>query len=877
MPDNSSISYGSFAGESNNVDMARTRRSRSGKDGGGGGQASPISSIINLLNTIIGAGTLAMPSVMSHMGITLGVFMILWSGLTSSFGLYLQARCARYLDRGTSSFFALSQLTYPNAAIVFDTAIAVKCFGVGVSYMIIIGDLMPGVMKGLLGDDTVETIPFLLDRNFWVTAFMLVIIPLAFLRRLDSLKYTSVIALVSIGYLIILVVYHFAADTIQERGEVNVIEWQGPVAMLSTLPIVIFAYTCHQNMFSILNEIKDNSPASIVGVIGGSIGSAASVYILVAITGYLTFGNDVVGNIIQMYHSSVASTIGKAAIVVLVTFSIPLQIHPCRASLDAVLKWRPKGSRNGHGSRADSPSGGGRPLLPSNTSAASVDSHGSPVSHISDVRFAILTTLIIVASYMTSLSVSSLDRVLAYVGSTGSTSISFILPGLFFYKISDPEDIHHQRLTKEDDDADAMSADDDNGGAGDDSVAGSAMLASITSLQSGMSGAGGSGSGGVRNFFTRWRRRFRWDLEHLEHGFLRKMALALAIYGMVVMAETADHVYGSRWAGLDTNVEKEELGQVPTRVSGGPLAAGRQASNTLYWAFRRSQDQVNSFGRSFKFCWYFDVVDGLHQDASDGTAVNQHLSPPSSCRFTPQYRSGVKNRKTNEPWEPRGHNTALAAQEALLSSFHSADRMDSKLEATLDETTLSTISLLEARLLRIEHLLYGPTKVKKSGGESTTAVLADLEHRFATLLRNVRIYADLLKIYRSQPALFHPDPISPAVSLDAPELRATVLASSSLFAATSSSLTAVFDAPVPDPRLSADLAALAPRMKGIEAIQMAQAADIAALRSRSEAVIRKWYEQGIVGNSEFISNTERKVVKVEQFVRRKEREAEEDD
>jgi hypothetical protein len=72
-------------------------------------------------------------------------------------------------------------------------------------------------------------------------------------------------------------------------------------------------------MFSILNEIKDASPvrfvatwthqtpcvsltrrASIVGVVGSSIGSASSVYVLVAITGYLTFGNDVNGNIVSM-------------------------------------------------------------------------------------------------------------------------------------------------------------------------------------------------------------------------------------------------------------------------------------------------------------------------------------------------------------------------------------------------------------------------------------------------------------------------------------------------------------------------------------------------------------------------------------------------
>ena len=53
-------------------------------------------------------------------------------------------------------------------------------------------------------------------------------------------------------------------------------------------------------MFSIVNEISDYSPASVVSVVGSSIGSAASIYILVAITGYLTFGNEVTGNIVSM-------------------------------------------------------------------------------------------------------------------------------------------------------------------------------------------------------------------------------------------------------------------------------------------------------------------------------------------------------------------------------------------------------------------------------------------------------------------------------------------------------------------------------------------------------------------------------------------------
>ena len=53
-------------------------------------------------------------------------------------------------------------------------------------------------------------------------------------------------------------------------------------------------------MFSILNEIADNSPRRTTGVVIGSIGSAGLIYILVAVTGYLSFGNNVSGNIIGM-------------------------------------------------------------------------------------------------------------------------------------------------------------------------------------------------------------------------------------------------------------------------------------------------------------------------------------------------------------------------------------------------------------------------------------------------------------------------------------------------------------------------------------------------------------------------------------------------
>lgn len=114
-----------------------------------------------------------------------------------------------------------------------------------------------------------------------------------------------------------------------------------------------------------------------------------------------------------------------------------------------------------------------------------------------ETRFAAITTTIIVLSYIVAMTVSSLEKVLAYVGSTGSTSISFILPGLFYYKIASPDSPQHQRLLKEDDDESEDYADDDEDGT--------------------LIGPGGLKSGP-------WRRKM-----------LRRASLALAIYGVVVM------------------------------------------------------------------------------------------------------------------------------------------------------------------------------------------------------------------------------------------------------------------------------------------------------------------------------------------------------
>lgn len=213
------------------------------------GTATATSAVVNLANTILGTGMLAQPAAIASLGLLLGALMIGFAGFTSALGLYFLSRCASRTPPRQSSFNAVAKLTFPHAAVLFDIAIAVKCFGVSISYLIIIGDLMPKVVQILSPNGDIGDVAlFLLDRRFWITVFMAVIIPLSFLKKLDSLRYTSMIALVAVVYLLFIVVFYFfdPSSPSPPPGSVRLINLS--TDFFTNLPVFIFAFTCHQNV-----------------------------------------------------------------------------------------------------------------------------------------------------------------------------------------------------------------------------------------------------------------------------------------------------------------------------------------------------------------------------------------------------------------------------------------------------------------------------------------------------------------------------------------------------------------------------------------------------------------------------------------------------
>jgi hypothetical protein len=158
--------------------------------------------------------------------------------------------------------------------------------------------------------------------------------------------------------------------------------------------------------------------------------------------------------------TSLLVALGRLGIVLLVGLSYPLQLLPCRACIYSFTSGIVKGKKTPpmFSSRDDSSitahnddedgeaSDEEGPLMPKRY----VYGTAIGVGEMRNSKFVGFTTGILVAGFLIALAVDELEvgkpilpevgtkahrSVLSFVGSTGSTIISFILPGFFYFKL----------------------------------------------------------------------------------------------------------------------------------------------------------------------------------------------------------------------------------------------------------------------------------------------------------------------------------------------------------------------------------------------------------------------------------------------------------
>ena len=200
----------------------------------------------------------------------------------------------------------MSQATIPSLSAFIDGYISLVCFGVGTSYLCIIGDSLPLVMEQLDAPSVLQS------RSVCIALAFVLIAPISFMPSLDALKFTSWLSGAMLLYLVLLILLYalHIPDTLWLdpcldfseggcKGTESLFLWTTDTVRV--MPIFIFNFSCQQNVFTIVNELKDPTPLRVNSVILASVCVSGALYLVVAVSAYKTFGSLVVSDILQMY------------------------------------------------------------------------------------------------------------------------------------------------------------------------------------------------------------------------------------------------------------------------------------------------------------------------------------------------------------------------------------------------------------------------------------------------------------------------------------------------------------------------------------------------------------------------------------------------
>eukprot|EP00729_Bicosta_minor_P017970 gene17970-35255_t len=270
-----------------------------------------------------------------------------------------------------------------------------------VSYLGIIGDMISPAIGQWMGGTNEDFCSVWADRRIAMTAALAIVCPLSVMKNIDSLKYTSFFAIVAIAYLTIVVVVRSGEgmkEAIDFGDQISFAELSEDI--FRALPIVTLAYTCQFNLFPIISTLKNPSTKRINTFVATSLTSCFLVYIVIGTFGYLTFFGEVKGNILLNYDpSDPFIMVGRLAVALVIIFSFPLLAHPCFGTMDEIL-FNPE------------------------------------VWGYSSCRKAIIMGVMVAIQYVIAMFVPDISVPLGIAGSTGSTAVSFILPSLFYMKLS---------------------------------------------------------------------------------------------------------------------------------------------------------------------------------------------------------------------------------------------------------------------------------------------------------------------------------------------------------------------------------------------------------------------------------------------------------
>uniref|UniRef100_A0AAR2JH25 Amino acid transporter transmembrane domain-containing protein n=1 Tax=Pygocentrus nattereri TaxID=42514 RepID=A0AAR2JH25_PYGNA len=291
------------------------------------GKTSFGMSVFNLGNAIMGSGILGLAYAMANTGIVLFLILLTVVACLSAYSIHLLLKSS-----GIVGIRAYEQLGYrafgTPGKMAAGIAITLQNIGAMSSYLYIVKYEFPLVIQAFLRVDTPSG-EWYLDGNYLVMIVSVcIILPLALMKQLGYLGYTSGFSLSCMVFFLISVCPTYTPISSESHTAY-------------TIPILAFAFVCHPEVLPIYTELRNPTKKKMQHVSNISIAVMYVMYFLAALFGYLTFYDNVEAELLHTYSKvdryDTLILCVRVAVLTAVTLTVPIVLFPVRRAIQQLF------------------------------------------------------------------------------------------------------------------------------------------------------------------------------------------------------------------------------------------------------------------------------------------------------------------------------------------------------------------------------------------------------------------------------------------------------------------------------------------------------------------------------------------------------------
>uniref|UniRef100_A0A3P9JG07 Amino acid transporter transmembrane domain-containing protein n=1 Tax=Oryzias latipes TaxID=8090 RepID=A0A3P9JG07_ORYLA len=376
------------------------------------GKTSFGMSVFNLSNAIMGSGILGLSYAMSNTGIILFLILLTCIACLSCYSIHLLLRSAGVV--GIRAYEQLGLRAFGQTGkILAGVTITLHNIGAMSSYLFIVKYELPLVIQTFLGHTSPSENWYMNGNYLIIIVTTCIILPLALMKHLGYLGYTSGFSLSCMVFFLSAVIYKkFNIACPLEKFGNSTVDTAIPESTCTskfftinqetayTIPILAFAFVCHPEVLPIYTELSNPTKRRMQNIGNVSILGMFVMYFFTAVFGYLTFYEHTEAELLHTYSEvdplDTLILCVRLAVLVAVTLTVPVVLFPIRRALLQLL-------------------------FP-----------GKPFHWVRHIGIAVC---LLFAVNLLVIFVPNIRDIFGITGATTAPTLIFILPGLFYIRI----------------------------------------------------------------------------------------------------------------------------------------------------------------------------------------------------------------------------------------------------------------------------------------------------------------------------------------------------------------------------------------------------------------------------------------------------------